>query len=76
MRFAPRQPQVSRMSEASYASWRRMRVSATRTLFALQIQMLMLGAIVAAVYGDLDAAKQARDVARLLLERDGIHTGS
>lgn len=45
-------------------------------VFALQIQMLMLGAIVAAVYGHLDAAKQARDVARLLLERDGIHTGS
>ena len=45
-------------------------------VFALQIQMLLLGATVAAVYGDLDAAKQARDVARLLLEREGIHTES
>jgi AcrR family transcriptional regulator len=39
---------------------------------ALQIQMLLLGAIVAAIYGDLEAAQQARGVARLLLERDGI----
>jgi AcrR family transcriptional regulator len=38
--------------------------------FALQIQMLLLGATVAAVYGDLDAAPKARDVARLLLERE------
>ena len=45
-------------------------------VFALQIQMLLLGATVAAVYGDLDAAKQARDVARLLLEREGIRTES
>ena len=45
-------------------------------VFALQIQMLLLGATVAAVYGDLDAAKRARDVARLLLEREGIRTES
>jgi AcrR family transcriptional regulator len=38
--------------------------------FALQIQMLLLGATVAAVYGDQDAAAKARDVARLLLERE------
>jgi AcrR family transcriptional regulator len=42
--------------------------------FALQVQMLLLGATVAAVYGDVDAAQQARDVARLLLEREGIPT--
>jgi AcrR family transcriptional regulator len=35
---------------------------------ALQIQMLLLGSTVAAVYGDADAAVKARDVARLLLE--------
>jgi AcrR family transcriptional regulator len=45
-------------------------------VFALQIQMLLLGATVAAVYGDLDAAQQARDVARLVLEREGIRTES
>jgi AcrR family transcriptional regulator len=45
-------------------------------VFALQIQTLLLGATVAAVYGDLDAAQRARDVARLLLERDGILTES
>jgi AcrR family transcriptional regulator len=41
-------------------------------VFALQIQILLLGATVAAVYGDLDAAQQARDVAGLVLEREGI----
>jgi AcrR family transcriptional regulator len=45
-------------------------------VFALQIQTLLLGATVAAVYGDLDAAQRARDVARLLLEREGIRTES
>lgn len=45
-------------------------------VFALQTQMLLLGATVAAVYGDLDAAKHAREVARLLLDREGIRTGS
>jgi AcrR family transcriptional regulator len=39
---------------------------------ALQIQMLLLGAIVAATFGHLDAARQAREVARALLERNGI----
>jgi hypothetical protein len=38
--------------------------------------MLLLGSTVAAVYGDADAAKRAREVARLLLERDGIRTES
>jgi AcrR family transcriptional regulator len=41
-------------------------------VFALQIQLLLLGATVAAVHGDLDAAQQARDVAKLVLEREGI----
>ncbi len=45
-------------------------------VFALQIQMLLLGAIVAAVHGELQAAQYARDVARLLLEREGIGTQS
>jgi AcrR family transcriptional regulator len=44
--------------------------------FALQIQMLLLGAIVEAVNGHLGAARQARDVARLLLSRDGIRAES
>src|SRR5919201_2293733 len=39
---------------------------------ALQIQLLLLGSTVAAVSGELDAARHARDAARLLLERDGI----
>ena len=38
--------------------------------FALQIQMLLLGSTVAALYGDRDAARKAREVARLLLERE------
>jgi AcrR family transcriptional regulator len=42
--------------------------------FAHQIQMLMLGAIVTALQGDLDAAPRARAVARMLLEREGIET--
>jgi AcrR family transcriptional regulator len=41
-------------------------------VFAWQIQLLLLGSTVAAVGGELDAARHARDVARLLLERDGI----
>jgi AcrR family transcriptional regulator len=44
--------------------------------FALQIQMLLLGAIVSAVNGHLQAAQRSREVARLLLERDGIRTDS
>jgi AcrR family transcriptional regulator len=38
------------------------------TEFALRIQMLLFGAIVEAVIGDLDVARSAREVARLLLE--------
>ena len=45
-------------------------------VFALQIQLLLLGSTVAAVSGELDAALRAREVARLLLERHGIPTGS
>lgn len=45
-------------------------------LFARQLQMLLLGAIVYAVEGQLDAARQAREVARVLLERDGVRLES
>jgi AcrR family transcriptional regulator len=45
-------------------------------VFAMQIQMLLLGATVAAVSGELDAAQRARDVARLLLERSGLRAES
>jgi AcrR family transcriptional regulator len=45
-------------------------------LFARQLQMLLLGAIVHAVEGQLDAARQAREVARVLLERDGVRLDS
>jgi AcrR family transcriptional regulator len=45
-------------------------------LFARQLQMLLLGAIVHAVAGQLDAARQAREVARVLLERDGVRLES
>jgi AcrR family transcriptional regulator len=41
-------------------------------VFALQIQMLLLGAIVAAMSGHLDAARQAREVARALFERSSF----
>ena len=44
--------------------------------FALKIQLLLLGATVAAVSGELDAARQGREVARLMLEQEGIHPGS
>jgi AcrR family transcriptional regulator len=37
--------------------------------FARQWQMLMTGAIIAAAAGDVDAARRAREVAELLLER-------
>jgi AcrR family transcriptional regulator len=40
--------------------------------FARQWQILMLGSIIAASAGDLGAAKRARDVALLLLEREGL----
>jgi AcrR family transcriptional regulator len=42
--------------------------------FALQIQLLLMGSTVAAVSGELDAARHARDAGLLLLERDGIAT--
>ena len=45
-------------------------------LIARQLQMLLLGAIVYAVEGQLDAARQAREVARVLLERDGVRLDS
>ena len=45
-------------------------------VFALQIQMLLLGATVAAVGGELDAAQRGRDVACLMLEREGIRPES
>jgi AcrR family transcriptional regulator len=45
-------------------------------LVARQLQMLLLGAIVHAVEGQLDAARQAREVARVLLERDGVRLQS
>lgn len=40
--------------------------------FALQIQLLMVGSTVVAVSGLLDAARHARDAARVLLERAGV----
>ena len=40
--------------------------------FAAQIQLLLLGATVAAVSGELDAAERGRAAARLLLEQEGI----
>jgi AcrR family transcriptional regulator len=45
-------------------------------LLARQLQMLLLGAIVYAVDGQVDAARQAREVARALLERDGVRLES
>jgi AcrR family transcriptional regulator len=45
-------------------------------VLALQLQLLLLGSTVAAVAGELDAARHGREVARLLLERDGISTES
>jgi AcrR family transcriptional regulator len=43
-------------------------------VFALQIQLLLLGSTVAAVAGELDAARRAREVARLMLESEGLRT--
>jgi AcrR family transcriptional regulator len=43
--------------------------------FARQLQMVMMGSIVAAHAGDRDAARRAKDVALLLLARAGIKTG-
>jgi len=43
-------------------------------VFALQIHLLLLGSTVAAVAGELDAARRAREVARLMLESEGLRT--
>jgi AcrR family transcriptional regulator len=40
--------------------------------FAEQCQLLMLGSIIAAAAGDIEAASRARDLASLLLEREGL----
>lgn len=41
-------------------------------VFALQLQLLLLGSTVAAVAGERDAAQHAREVARVMLESEGI----
>jgi len=43
--------------------------------FARQLQMVMMGSIVAAHAGDRDAARRAKEVALLLLARTGIRIG-
>jgi AcrR family transcriptional regulator len=43
--------------------------------FARQWQILMMGSIIAAYAGDLNAAKRARELGVLLLEREGIVIG-
>jgi len=43
--------------------------------FARQLQMLMMGSIVAAYAGDRDAARRAKELGALLLARAGIRTG-
>jgi AcrR family transcriptional regulator len=43
--------------------------------FARQLQMVMMGSIVAAHAGDRDAARRAKEVGSLLLARAGIKTG-
>ena len=43
--------------------------------FARQMQMVMMGSIVAAYAGDRDAARRARELGSLLLARAGIGTG-
>ena len=40
--------------------------------FAIEWQILMFGAIIAAVIGDTDAALRARETALLLLQREGM----
>src|SRR6266852_3930878 len=44
-------------------------------VFARQLQMVMMGSIVAAYAGDRDAARRAKEVGSLLLARAGIRTG-
>ena len=43
--------------------------------FARQLQIVMMGCIVAAYAGDRDAARRAKEVGLLLLARAGIRTG-
>ncbi len=43
--------------------------------FARQLQIVMMGSIVAAYAGDRDAARRAKEVGSLLLARAGIRTG-
>src|SRR5882672_7633616 len=43
--------------------------------FARQMQMVMMGSIVAAYAGDRDAARRAKEMELLLLARAGIRTG-
>jgi len=43
--------------------------------FARQLQMVMMGSIVAAHAGDRDAARRAKETGLLLLARAGIRTG-
>jgi AcrR family transcriptional regulator len=43
--------------------------------FARQLQMVMMGSIVAAYAGDRDAARRAKELGSLLLAHNGIRTG-
>jgi AcrR family transcriptional regulator len=43
--------------------------------FARQLQMVMMGSIVAAYAGDRDAARRAKEIGLLLLARAGVRTG-
>jgi len=43
--------------------------------FARQLQILMMGSIVAAYAGDEDAARRSKEMGLLLLARAGIRTG-
>src|SRR5258708_23843023 len=44
-------------------------------VFARQLQMVMMGSIVAAYAGDRDAARRAKEIGLLLLAREGIRSG-
>jgi hypothetical protein len=43
--------------------------------FARQLQIVMMGSIVAAYAGDRDAARRAKEMGLLLLARAGIRAG-
>jgi hypothetical protein len=43
--------------------------------FARQLQIVMMGSIIAAYAGDRDAARRAKELGSLLLARAGIRTG-